>query len=96
MVNNTVNGKKIGKAAGENDKIKFNYYACGKNEKGKMDAKENEKRPSISIIESLRENGQIIEETSKYVSIKAYPGGNPNKNRNSNDNKEKHNEDITH
>lgn len=91
MVNNTVNGKRIGKAAGEDDKVKFNYFVCGKkNEKEKMDAKNNKNKPSISIIESLRENGQIIEETSKYVSIKAYPGGNPNKD------KTKSSEDITH
>lgn len=97
MVNNTVNGKKIGSAAGENDKVKFNYFVCGKkNEKEKMDAKVNNSKRSISLIETLRENGQIIEETSQYVSIKAYPGGNPNKNRNSEDNKEKHSEDITH
>ena len=30
MVNNTVNGKRIGKAAGEDDKVKFNYFVCGK------------------------------------------------------------------
>lgn len=89
MVNNTVNGKKIGSAAGKDDKLKFNYFACGKkNEKEKMDAKENKKQPSISLIESLRENGDIINEGNSFVSIKAYPGGNPNK--------EKHSEDITH
>ena len=43
---------------------------------------------SISLISSLRENGQIINETSEYVSIKAYPGKNPNKVKKS--------EDITH
>lgn len=89
MVNNTVNGKKIGSAAGKDDKLKFNYFACGKkSEKEKLDAKENNARPSISLIDSLRENGDIINESSSYVSIKAYPGGNPNK--------EKHSEDITH
>ena len=30
MVNNTVNGKKIGSAAGKDDKIKFNYFALWK------------------------------------------------------------------
>ena len=91
MVNNTVNGKKIGSAAGKDDKIKFNYFACGKkNEKERMDAKENNEKPSISLIESLRENGEIINESSSYVSIKAYPGGNPNKN------KQKQNEELTH
>ena len=91
MVNNTVNGKKIGSAAGKDDKLKFNYFACGKkNEKEKMDSKVNSVKPSISLIESLRENGEIINESSTYVSIKAYLGGNPNKN------KEQHREDITH
>lgn len=89
MVNNTVNGKKIGSAAGKDDKLKFNYFACGKkSEKEKLDAKKNNAKPTISLIESLRENGDIINESSSYVSIKAYSGGNPNK--------EKHSEDITH
>ena len=90
MVNNTVNGKKIGKSAGKDDKLKFNYFACGKQsqEQG-MDTQINEKKSSISLIDSLRKNGQIIGETSSYVSIKAYPGGNPNKARNSS-------EEITH
>ena len=89
MVNNTVNGKKIGSAAGKDDKLKFNYFTCGKkSEKEKMDAKINKVKPSISLIESLRENGEIINESSTFVSIKAYPGGNPNKERNS--------EDLTH
>ena len=89
MVNNTVNGKKIGNAAGTDDKVKFNYFACGKkSEKENLDAKENNAKPSISLIDSLRENGEIVNESSTFVSIKAYPGGNPNK--------EKHSEDITH
>ena len=91
MVNNTVNGKKIGSAAGRDDKLKFNYFACGKkSEKEKLDAKKNASRPSISLIDSLRENGDIINEGSSFVSIKAYPGGNPNKN------KQKHSDDMTH
>ena len=53
-----------------------------------MDTKINEKKPTISIIESLRNEGQIVSETSEYVSIKAYPGTNPNK--------EKQTEDLTH
>ena len=89
MVNSTVNGKKIGEAAGKYDKIKLTYAICGKrnNEKG-LDAKANEKNPTISLIESLRKNGQIVAETEEYVSIKAYSGENPNK--------EKHSEDLTH
>lgn len=91
MVNSTVNGKKIGSAAGKDDKLKFNYFSCGKkNEKEKMDTKINNVKPSISLIDSLRENGEIVNESSTFVSIKAYSGGNPNKN------KEKHSEDITH
>ena len=89
MVNNTVNGKKIGSAAGKDDKLKFNYFSCGKkSEKEKMDAKINNAKPSISLIDSLRENGEIVNESSTFVSIKAYPGGNPNK--------EKHSEEIIH
>ena len=89
MVNNTVNGKKIGSAAGKDDKIKFSYMLCGKKSKEqKIDTKINENKPSISLIETLRVNGQIIDETSEYVSIKAYPGANPNK--------EKHSEELTH
>ena len=53
-----------------------------------MGVMENKKQPSISLIESLRKNGQIIEETSEFVTIKAYQGTNPNK--------EKHSEDLTH
>mgnify|MGYP000050717057 CR=1 FL=1 len=76
MVNNTVNGKKIGSAAGKDDKLKFTYFACGKkNEKEKMDAKRNESKPEISLIDSLRKNGKIVAETGSYVAIKAYPGG---------------------
>ena len=55
-----------------------------------MDTKINNVKPSISLIDSLRENGEIVNESSTFVSIKAYSGGNPNKN------KEKHSEDITH
>ena len=90
MVNNTVNGKKIGSAAGIDDKTKFNYFACGKkSEKEKMDAKENKKQPSISIADFFRKE-DIIEETSMHIVVKAYPGGNPNKN------KEKSSKDMTH
>ena len=82
MVNNTVNGKKIGKAAGKDDKVSFNYYACGKkSEKNKMDAKKNEAKPSISIADFFRK-ADIIEVTPTHLVIKAYPGGNPNKARN--------------
>ena len=90
MVNNTVNGKKIGSAAGKDDKLKFTYFACGrKNEKEKMDAMENKKQPSIRIADFFRKE-DIIEETHDHIVVKAYPGGNPNKNQ------EKQNEDMTH
>ena len=88
MVNNTVNGMRIGRAAGKDDKVNFNYYACGKkSEKHKMDAKENKAKPSISIADFFRKE-DIIEETSTHLVIKAYPGGNPNK--------ERMNEEMTH
>lgn len=86
MADSTVNGKKypdkiIEGAAGKMNKVKFAYFACGKgpNEKEKMKAKENKIQPSISLIDSLRKDGQIINETNEYVSIKAYSGENPNK-----------------
>ncbi len=76
MVNNTVNGKKIGIAAGKDDKIKFTYSSVGKRSLEKeMDAKVNEKKPEISLIDSLRKNGELVAETGTYVAIKAYPGG---------------------
>ena len=91
MVSNTVNGKRIGNAAGKDDKLKFTYFACGKkNEKEKMDAKENKDKPSISIADFFRKE-DVIEETPTHIVIKAYPGGNPNK-----DNKTKRSEEMTH
>lgn len=86
MVNSTVNGKKIGKAAGKDYKVKFTYSLCGKRnpkEKG-LDTKINKNKPTISLIDSLREAGEIVGETGDYVSIKAYPGGNPNRGRTEN------------
>ena len=88
MVNNTVNGKKIGSAAGKDDKVKLTYASFGNREKGqKIEIGRYDTNP---LIDNLRKNGQIVEETSEYVSMKAYPGGNPNKN------KEKQSEGITH
>lgn len=76
MVNNTVNGKKIGTPAGKDDKVKFTYASFGKRSlEKKMDAKRNESKPEISLIDSLRKNGELVEETGSYVAIKAYPGG---------------------
>ena len=31
--------------------------------------------PYISLIDSLRKNGELVAETGSYVAIKAYPGG---------------------
>ena len=51
MVNNTVNGKKIGSAAGKDDELKFTYFACGKkNEKEKMYAMKNKEQSSIYLL----------------------------------------------
>lgn len=63
------------------DKLRYNYIECGKesDEKKKMSAKKNLIQPSISLIERLRRNGEIVAETDVSASIKAYPGGNPNK-----------------
>ena len=61
MVNNTVNGKKIGTPAGKDDKVKFTYSSVGKRSLEKeMDAKVNEKKPEISLIDSLSVNIAII------------------------------------
>ena len=35
MVNSTVNGKKIGSAAGKDDKVRLDYCICGKKSKEK-------------------------------------------------------------
>lgn len=95
MANSTVNGKKypdkiIERCADKTDKLKFNYYACGKepDPSKEMKAMQNSKKPSISLIDSLRENGQIIEETSEYVAIKLYDGRNKSTDKKA--------EDITH
>ena len=76
MVNNTVNGKKIGKAAGKNDLNVITVTAV--KEKGKeLDAK------GKAVIKPFE-----LMKAGEFVSIKAYPGGNPSKAR-----KE---EEITH
>ena len=70
----------------EDDKVKLTYSLCGKrNPKEKrLDTKINKNKPTISLIDSLRKAGKIVRETEKYVSIKAYPGGNPNRDRTEN------------
>lgn len=76
MVNNTVNGKKIGTPAGKDDKVKFTYASFGKRSfEKKMDAERNESKPEISLIDSLRKDGELAAETKDYVAIKAYNGG---------------------
>ena len=76
MVNNTVNGKKIGTPAGKYDKVKFTYASFGKRSfEKKMDAEKNESKPEISLIDSLRKDGELAAETKDYVAIKAYNGG---------------------
>lgn len=65
------------------DTLRYNYIECGKesDEKKKMSAKENPIQPSISLIERLRRNGEIVAETDVSASIKVYPGGKPNPNK---------------
>ena len=82
MVNNTVNGKKIGKAAGKNDLNVITVTAV--KEKGKeLDAKG---KASIKPFELMK--------AGEFVSIKAYPGGNPKKEKSTK--RETRNEDLTY
>lgn len=66
MVNNTVNGKKVGRAAGKNDMTVI--FAASMN-------KDNNKELNLSTNATRR----VMQE--EYISIKAYPGGNPTKSR---------------
>lgn len=82
MANSTVNDEKerrypkeITERAGDSsDNLKFVYIACGKevDENKKMKAKKNKKQPEYSLIDHLRENGEIVVETDKTASIKVY------------------------
>lgn len=84
MVNNTVNGKKIGKAAEKNDLTVITVTAI--KEKGKeLDAN------GKAVIKPFE-----LMKAGEFVSIKAYPGGNPNKSRKGNPNKSRKEEEITH
>ena len=67
MVNNTVNGKKIGHAAGINDVTVINIMETQKEEK-ELIAKNKATRGVMDLLHA-----------GEFVSIKAYPGGNPNK-----------------
>ena len=83
MVNNTVNEKKIGHAAGLNDITVLNVMQAEKDDK-ELTAKNATSR---RVMEQLMHAGE-------FVSIKAYPGGNPNKAKTTN--KETRNDDLTH
>ena len=72
MVNNTVNGKKIGIPAGIGDSIKVTYCGFGKEHEKGITVGRSDSNP---LIESIKESGDKIKETSTYVAIKAYPGG---------------------
>lgn len=99
MGNHTVNEEKerrysreiTERPANGSDCLKIPYIACGKevDEKKKMKAKKNEKQPEYSLIDHLRENGDIIVETDKSVSIKAYSNRETTKST-------RQNEDLTH
>ena len=83
MVNNTVNGKKIGSAAGLNDITVLNVMQAQREDK-ELTAKNATSR---KVVEQLMHAGES-------VSIKAYPGGNPNKAKTTK--KEIRNDDLTH
>ena len=83
MVNNTVNGKKIGHAAGRKDVTILNVMQAQKEDK-ELTASNAVSR---NVMEQLMHAGE-------FVSIKAYPGGNPNKVKSTK--KVEQNEDLTH
>ena len=76
MVNNTVNGRKIGSSAGIKDATILTVTAVAK-EQRELTARGNKK---ISV-------GELIK-AGEFLSIKAYPGGNPKRRR--------ENEELTH
>ena len=84
MVNNTVNGKKTGKAAGVNDITMLNIMQIHKERSKELTA---ENPTSRKVMEQLIHAGE-------FVSIKAYPGGNPKKEKSTK--REIKNEDLTH
>ena len=81
MVNNTVNGKKIGHAAGRKDVTILNVMQAQKEDK-ELTASNAVSR---NVMEQLMHAGE-------FVSIKAYPGGNPKKEKA----EKKGKEDLTH
>ena len=82
MVNNTVNGKKIGHAAGREDITILNVMQTQKDNKELIASNPTSRK----VMEQLIHAGE-------FVSIKAYPGGNPKKTKAT---KKKDNQDLTH
>jgi len=67
MVNNTVNniGNNIGKAAGKADRTSVNGLQVTQTRRG------------LDALAKATRKGNVLEE--EFMTIKAYPGGNPNK-----------------
>ncbi len=92
MVNSTVNGKRIGKPASQNDDVKITACEIIQKSKGELqgewtlDAKEvlNKK-----VVGSLNKKTNLADKEN-YMVIKAYAGGNPKKE------KAKTDEDLVH
>ncbi len=92
MVNSTVNGKKIGKPAGQNDNAKIT--ACEIIQKARNELQEEWTLDAKGILhkrvmESLNKKMNLDDKES-YMVIKAYAGGNPKKQ------KAKTDEDLVH
>lgn len=95
MVNSTVNGKKIGNAAGQNDNAKIT--ACEIIQKSKDELQEEWTLDAKGILhkkvmESLNQKMDLNDKES-YMVIRAYAGGNPKKAKSNRE--EKHSEDLT-
>lgn len=69
MVNNTVNN--IGRAAGSADRTSIKGLQVTQTRRG------------LDALAKVSRRGNVLEEG--YISIKAYPGGNPNKERKDNE-----------
>lgn len=88
MTNNTVNGEKIGKAAGENDVTWLQFINFGNKSKEDKTIDVGGHNKTNPVIENLKKTNQVVRETETYVAFKALDGGNPNKSKKS--------EEITH